>query len=87
MNNTVYALAVDGSGNVYAGGNFAIAGGVSANNIAKWDGSSWSALGTGIDGDDEPYVSVLAADGSGNVYAGGRFTIAGGASANYTRYG
>jgi hypothetical protein len=23
-------------------------GGVSANNIAKWDGSNWSALGSGI---------------------------------------
>ena len=35
----VYALAVDASGNLYAGGNFTTAGGVSANRIAKWDGA------------------------------------------------
>ena len=36
---TVYALAVDASGTLYAGGDFTTAGGVSANYIAKWDGS------------------------------------------------
>ena len=44
------ALAVDGSGNVYAGGEFTVIGTVVANGIAKWDGSTWSALGTGMDG-------------------------------------
>ena len=43
----VYALAVDGVGNLYAGGEFETAGGVAANYIAKWDGSTWSALGAG----------------------------------------
>ena len=42
------ALAFDASGNLYAGGNFTTAGGVSANCIAKWDGTSWSALGSGM---------------------------------------
>ncbi|MGB9613419.1 MAG: chitobiase/beta-hexosaminidase C-terminal domain-containing protein, partial [Candidatus Margulisiibacteriota bacterium] len=42
MNGSVYALAVDSSGNLYAGGSFTTAGGVSANRIAKWNGSSWS---------------------------------------------
>ncbi len=40
MNNNVYALAFDASGTLYAGGDFSIAGDVSANNIAKWDGSA-----------------------------------------------
>lgn len=47
----VSALAVfdDGTGPaLYAGGGFARAGGVSANYIAKWDGQSWSALGSGM---------------------------------------
>ena len=44
----VNALAVDGAGNLYAGGCFTTAGGVAANNVAKWDGSAWSALGSGI---------------------------------------
>ena len=43
----VYALAVSGT-NLYAGGDFTTAGGVSANYIAKWDGSAWSALGSGM---------------------------------------
>ena len=45
----VYALAVSGS-DLYAGGYFTTAGGSAANDIAKWNGSSWSALGSGMDG-------------------------------------
>ncbi len=74
MNSAVSELAVDGSGNLYAGGSFTTAGGVAANRIAKWNGSAWSALGTGMNGD----VKALAVDGSGNLYAGGGFTTAGG---------
>ncbi len=47
-NSTVRAFAVDALGNLYAGGFFTFAGGVAANYIARWDGTSWSALGTGI---------------------------------------
>ena len=36
--------------NLYAGGYFTTAGGVPANYIAKWDGSAWSALGSGMNG-------------------------------------
>jgi hypothetical protein len=77
----VRALAVDGSGNVYAGGYFTTAGGVAGTNcIAKWNGSIWSALGTGMN--TGGFVRALAVDGSGNVYAGGAFSSAGGVSAN-----
>ena len=78
---TVYALTVDSSGNLYAGGNFTAAGGVSANNIARWDPltQAWSALGSGMN----HWVETLAVDGSGNLYAGGFFTTAGGVSATY----
>jgi hypothetical protein len=81
------ALALDGSGNLYAGGYFSTAGGVSARNIARWDGSSWSAFhfapGNGMDG----RIFDLALDGSGNLYAGGEFTTAGGVSAqNISRW-
>ena len=34
---------------LYAGGDFTTAGGVAANYIAKWNGSAWSALGSGMD--------------------------------------
>ena len=77
FNHYVYAMAWDGT-NLYAGGWFKTAGGVDANYIAKWNGSSWSPLGTGMDS----YVYALACDGN-NLYAGGHFTSAGGISANY----
>jgi hypothetical protein len=76
----VGALAVSGT-NLFAGGIFTMAGGITANHIAKWDGSRWSALGSGIGG-FEPFVSALAVSGS-NVYAGGEFTLAGGGPANH----
>ena len=84
MNNYVSALAADSSGNLYAGGMFTTAGGVTANSIAKWDGTSWSVLGSGMNGGGVygPYVSALVVDSSGNLYAGGDFTTAGGVSAN-----
>ncbi len=36
------------NGELYAAGTFTLAGGVLANNVAKWDGSSWTNVGTGI---------------------------------------
>jgi hypothetical protein len=48
-------------------------GGVSANRIAKWDGSAWSALGSGMDS----AVYALAADGAGHLFVGGGFYLAG----------
>jgi hypothetical protein len=76
----VHALTVfdDGGGPaLYAGGEFSTAGGASASRIAKWNGSSWSALGSGIN-DDVRTLTVLD-DGSGPaLYAGGSFAIAGG---------
>ena len=68
------SLAFDASGNLYAGGRFTTAGGTSAAKIAKWNGTTWSALGTGMNN----AVSALAFDSSGNLYAGGGFTTAGG---------
>ena len=47
---SVSALAVSGS-DLYAGGAFPTAGGGAANHVAKWNGSSWSALGSGMGGD------------------------------------
>jgi len=81
INNTVTAVAIDGSGSLYVGGKFTSAGGVSVHSIAKWDGSAWSALGSGIDGDTYCSVQALAIDASGNLYAGGKFDTAGGVSA------
>src|SRR5438132_2919974 len=61
---TVSAAVVDGSGNLYIGGSFGVVGDVLANHIAKWNGSSWTALGSGIGLPyDGSYVSALAVSG------------------------
>ena len=62
----VNAAVVDDAGNLYIGGEFNLAGEVIASHIAKWDGSTWSALGSGIPGggDSSPRVSALAVSGS-----------------------
>jgi hypothetical protein len=62
LNGWVQALAVRGQ-TVYAGGTCSAAGNVAANCVAKWDGTTWSALGSGLDGS----VYALAVDGSGNL--------------------
>jgi hypothetical protein len=78
-NGQVNAAVIDGSGNLYIGGEFTIVGNAIANGIAQWNGSSWSALGSGMGGSD-PYVYALAVSGS-TLYAGGDFTTAGGSAA------
>lgn len=74
LNNSVYALlAVDHDSDprtadmVYAGGTFDFAG-VGVDNVAKWDGQSWSALGIGGTSGFGTHVGALATydvDGSG----------------------
>lgn len=71
----------DGSGPaLFVGGDFALAGGIINRGIAKWNGTSWESLGTGIEG-TYAYVQTLAVfdDGSGPaIFAGGDFSQAGG---------
>jgi hypothetical protein len=60
-----------------AGGTFSSAGGLPANNVGTWDGTSWSALGTGTNS----AVFALTSH-NGALIAGGNFTVAGGVSAS-----
>jgi hypothetical protein len=80
VNDRVSAIAISGS-NVYVGGRFTSAGLLSANRIARWDGSTWSPLGSGIGGSGTPNVNAIALIGT-NVYAGGTFTNAAGLYVN-----
>jgi hypothetical protein len=74
----------DGSGPaLYVGGSFSWAGEVvpGTNHIARWNGTSWSSVGGGMNS----RVTALAVhdDGRGPaLYAGGQFTVAGGMAAN-----
>src|SRR5258708_5401527 len=76
-------LSTPGAGPVrYGGGDFAAAGGVAAHHLAKWDGTRWSAIGSGMNF----AVSVLRVFDNGTgpaLYAGGEFTTADAIAANY----
>lgn len=83
VNGTVNAVARLGN-DVFLGGNFSEAGGISALNVARWNSSTyrWSALGSGIRGQ----ILAVAAIGQ-YVYVGGVFDRAGGVEArNIARF-
>ena len=68
---------------LYVSGSFASAGGIPAADIAKWNGSSWSAVGAGIATSQDPTITsvdFLAAI-NGKLYAGGDFENASGVTA------
>jgi hypothetical protein len=50
---------------------------INARGIALWDGSNWSALGTGVRSGRFPHVRTLLADGDAGLYVGGQFGQAG----------
>jgi hypothetical protein len=56
LNNAVFALAAS-DGEIYAGGAFTGASVVNARYVARWDGTNWSALGSGADSAVEALVS------------------------------
>ena len=76
VDGTVYALAMNGTNQLFVGGQFASVNGKSifANYIAFWDGNSWNILGNssinGVDGQ----VNALAMNGTNQLFVGGRFT-------------
>ena len=78
FNGQLASVAVSGS-DVYVGGSFTTINGQAFNRIAKWDGTSWSPLGSGMNAWS---VDSIAVDGT-NVYAAGSFTNAGGTPVNY----
>ena len=62
-------MGADGA--LYAGGSFSAAGGVAARNVARWNGTAWTSLGSGLNGS----VSALALAPGGLLYAGGSFEV------------
>jgi hypothetical protein len=68
----------DGTGEaLYVAGAFTNAGGVPASRIAKWNGTTWSALGSGFASGNVNALAVYN-DGTGDaLYATGAFTASG----------
>jgi hypothetical protein len=79
VNGTVHALVAfnDGSGPaLYAGGLFTSAAGSLTSRVARWNGASWSRVGTGFNAAVYA-LAVFDAGGGPALYAGGGFTSAG----------
>ena len=78
LSDEVFALLVSGN-DLYVGGNFEDAGGTAtADFVARWNGSSWRALGSnGGDGALKARVYALAMAGT-DLYVGGHFLDAAG---------
>jgi len=84
---TISAFTIDKNGTLYIYGAFASTGASPADSIAKWSGTTWVTLDRGVDPINMPsgkityrndFVSSIAIDSSGNLYAGGRFHSASG---------
>ena len=65
-------------GQLYAAGLFTSSGGVAMSRLARWNGTSWSAVGAGANAG----VERLAVAPNGDLYACGQFTSIGGVAAN-----
>ena len=61
------------NGDLIVAGSFTMAGNIAADNIARWDGSSWSPLAQSLNG----IVSDLLVLPNGNLIAAGSFTMSG----------
>lgn len=70
-------LAVDARGFIYVGGDFTTIGGITANNIAVYNGVAWQSLGTGLTG-GSINRGGMSFDARGLLIVGGSFTSAGG---------
>lgn len=82
LSGEVHAIAPipTSAGDVTVGGLFSVAGGVGANNIARWNEAAgeWTPMGTGMKGSDvDPRVFALTPLPNGDVVAGGWFAKAG----------
>lgn len=84
LTTTCSILAIDGNGNIYAGGNFTSSGTNIIYGIARWDTtiSKWVALGNTTTTSATNTIFGISFDSSNNVYAGGSFTSIGGVSAS-----
>ena len=76
----VHSLTTDTNGNLFAAGLFRFAGVLAVNNVARWNGTSWSALGGGLFNGSSPIINDVKFY-NGSLYAAGSFRSAGGVNA------
>jgi hypothetical protein len=91
LNGAVEVLATMHDGTVVAAGVFTMGpSAANARNVARWNGSAWSVLGSGFFHSaflTLPQIGAIADLQNGDVVAGGSFTTAGGvAAANIARW-
>lgn len=75
------APRADGGQDLYAAGKIVVSGGMAVNGIARWDGSSWRPLGSGLGPIPPAFINVtyvMVGCPNGNLVVAGTFTSAGG---------
>lgn len=75
---SVKAIAVAPNGTIYAGGTFTNSANPTLSFLAKWNGTAWEAVGSGVNGP----VYAIGIKTSSEVFVGGDFTTAGGVAVN-----
>ena len=78
---SILSVKADSNGNIFVVGSFNLAGSVTTNGIARWNGTAWSALGSGTSSVNSG-INDMQIDSNNNVYVGGSFTTIGGITAN-----
>lgn len=82
LNTTVWGMGMY-KGSLYAGGDLTHVGTTYVGRCARWDGTAWQAMGSGIFGTDANQFCVMGDD----LYVGSNFTTAGGiATKNIARW-
>ena len=74
----IKSLKVGPDGYLYMGGLFSSIGGVSVQNLVRWNGTVWENFGSDTDG----AVSEILFSPGGMLYVGGQFTTVGGTAAS-----
>lgn len=67
------SMLVSSSGDLYLGGYYTRVGNVYAYGIAKWNGTAWFALGTGLSGGSDIQVHLIREFANGKIYVVGDF--------------
>lgn len=73
FNPRVLTTAVTANGDLLAAGYFSAADGIPVESIARWNGTAWSAVGTGLGGPGNVSVTCITVGIGGEIYASGSF--------------